>query len=266
MIYDVYLDDVLFYGVEKVNFPEDRKITVYNGIGTGYFPKADDPNLKEWSWECQLQEFPEHYHGSGFLPASQIKARLTEMLKSKEPVRLIIKSNYTSISEEVLLESRNFNEVYAGVYSVTIKVTEYVRASIRVTDIPEIERPGKIPEVPTVTVTDDNDNTLYDEGNSAPDSFIGPPTFEDWQTEHEGEFVNPVDPPINEPVKPENRPIDEIQAEIGKQNREDLYQSIGGFFTETIPNRWSEFVSKADDAFSEIQKGYDDFAEKMGWR
>ena len=33
-----------------------------NGIGIGYFPKADDPDLKKWSWECRLQDFPEHYH------------------------------------------------------------------------------------------------------------------------------------------------------------------------------------------------------------
>lgn len=45
-MYDVYLDDIYFYGVTDFDFSGSRELIVYNGIGTGYFPKADDPDLK----------------------------------------------------------------------------------------------------------------------------------------------------------------------------------------------------------------------------
>ena len=126
-MYEVYLDDVFFYGVKTFNSPHDRKLTTYNGIGTGYFPKADDPNLKEWSWECQLQEYPEHYHDSNFSPAKAIFARLDAMLANKDPVRLVMKSEYDSISEQILLEGYQKKEVYAGVYNVSVNVTEKMK-------------------------------------------------------------------------------------------------------------------------------------------
>lgn len=168
-MYEVYLDDIFFYGVTAFQSPHDRKLVVYNGIGTGYFPKADDPNLKKWSWECTLQEFPEHYHKDGFVPASQIKASLDAILAEKEPVRLVMKSQYSSLSEQVLLESYQMKEEYAGVYSVSVNVTEYKEAAVRETQIPEIPRPGKVPQTPPHAVPEDE--TSYDQTNKAPDSF-----------------------------------------------------------------------------------------------
>ncbi len=168
-MYEVYLDDIFFYGVTAFQNPHDRKLVVYNGIGTGYFPKADDPNLKKWSWECTLQEFPEHYHKDGFVPASQIKANLDAILEEKEPVRLVMKSQYSSLSEQVLLESYQMKEEYAGVYSVSVNVTEYKEAAVRETQIPEIPRPGKVPQTPPHAVPEDE--TSYDQTNKASDSF-----------------------------------------------------------------------------------------------
>lgn len=172
-MYEVFLDDIFFYGVTSVNYPSDRKITVYNGIGTGYFPKADDPNLKKWSWDCELQEFPEHYHGKDFSPASTIRKKLDALLDSKDPSRLIVKTDHSSISELVYLEGYDCKEIYAGVYEFSVSVTEYKAASIRNSEIPEIPRPGKIPQTPPVQSIDDD----YDSSSTAQESWN---TWQPW--------------------------------------------------------------------------------------
>ncbi len=203
-MYDVYLDNIYFYGVNAFNFPSDRKIIVYNGIGTGYFPKADDPNLKEWSWECRLQEFPEHYHNKDFTPASNIKQQMDEMLRKKQPVRLIMKSEYSSLSQEVLLEKYSFKEDYAGVYRVTVNVKEYKEAAIRSTDIPEIPRPGKIPEFKKPSKTPGKDNeTGYDKTNEPPESWE--PDVPTGGHRTEGEMQDPSKLPLDSPIKEEIR-------------------------------------------------------------
>lgn len=169
MQYDVFLDDLYFYGVTDFSFSGDREVMVYNGIGTGYFPKLDDPNLQKWSWTCELQEKPEHYHGSDFLPATQIFERLNEMKASLEPVRLVVKGENKSLSELVGLEGYTYKELYNGVYQVAVNVTEYKEAAVRTTTIPEIPRPGKIPQKNPFNIPEGS--TPYDEMNKGPESF-----------------------------------------------------------------------------------------------
>ncbi len=185
-MYEVYLDSIFFYGVTAFNSPKSRKLTTYNGIGTGYFPKADDPDLKEWSWECQLQEYPEHYHGPGFAPAKTIMAGLEEMLESKEPVRLVVKSKYSSISEQVLVKSCQCKEVYAGVYNVSVNVTQYKEAAVREAEIPEIPRPGKIPQAPPHPVP--VNQTAYDQSDEP---------FRSWHKGY-GTPLAPVNPVVTD--------------------------------------------------------------------
>lgn len=267
-MYEVYLDDIFFYGVTAFQSPHDRKLVVYNGIGTGYFPKADDPNLKKWSWECTLQEFPEHYHKDGFVPASKIKASLDAILAEKEPVRLVMKSQYSSLSEQVLLESYQMKEEYAGVYSVSVNVTEYKEAAVRETQIPEIPRPGKVPQQPTFTVPEDE--TAFDKTEKAPESWNGKgpgpgsDTVIDPQTGNEVHL--PVNPPPDKQYQKPNRPIEEIQKEVGAEAREESWNQIKDFFGNTVPNWWSEKVENLNNAFSGIQESYDKFSESMGWR
>ncbi len=169
MTYDVFLDNLYFYGITDFSFSGDREVMVYNGIGTGYFPKLDDPNLQKWSWICELQEKPEHYHGNDFLPATQIFERLNEMKASLEPVRLVVKGESKSMSELVGLEGYTYKELYNGVYQVAVNVTEYKETAVRTTTIPEIPRPGKIPQKNPFNIP--KGSTPYDEMNKGPESL-----------------------------------------------------------------------------------------------
>lgn len=261
-MYEVYLDDIFFYGVTAFQSPHDRKLVVYNGIGTGYFPKADDPNLKKWSWECTLQEFPEHYHKDGFVPASQIKASLDAILEEKEPVRLVMKSQYSSLSEQVLLESYQMKEEYAGVYSVSVNVTEYKEAAVRETQIPEIPRPGKVPQQPTFTVPEDE--TAFDKTEKAPESWNGKGTGPGSDTVIDPETGNevhlPVDPPPDKEFdwidsSKENQFVNNITGEL--QTAPGInWGNIWGSIKDTI------FPDYENSALGEITKSYDKFSEK----
>lgn len=266
-MYEVYLDDVFFYGVTKFNFPEERNITVYNGIGTGYFPKADDPDLKEWSFNCQLQEYPEHYHNNNFSPAQTIFARMRTMLAKKEPVRLVMKSEYRSLSEQVLLKNFQPTEVYTGVYNVTVNVTEYKEAAIRNTEIPEIPRPGKVPETPPSPVPEDE--TSYDKTQEAPESWEperppgkgpspGGGTVIDPETG--GEITLPIDPPPDKDYEwtdssKDNSYVNNITGEVVEApgiNWGNIWDSI----KDTI------FPHYDESALGEISNSYKDFSDK----
>lgn len=262
MTYDVYLDDVGFYGIESVSFPNDRKLIVYNGIGTGYFPKADDPQLKRWSWECELQEFPEHYH-TNFSAASRMRAVLDKILQSKEPSRLLIKSDYTSVSEQVFLEKYNCKEVYAGVYKFSVNVTEYKEAAVRTTTIPEIPRPGKIPKPKPIKPGDLGENeTLYDKSNEASNSLDqgyvthGHPGGE--ATDPSGNPVNPLDPPKDKPIiwqDTEKKPIiNNITGE--KIEYKPFHINFGAIGNMILPNF-------KDSALGEIVNGYKAYKDKI---
>lgn len=242
-MYEVYLDNLFFYGVKAFNAPQSRKLTTYNGIGTGYFPKADDPDLKEWSWECQLQEYPEHYHGPGFAPAKTIMAGLSAMLESKEPARLVVKSEYSSISEQVLVKSCQCKEVYTGVYNVSVNVTQYKEAAVRETDIPEIPRPGKIPQAPPHPVP--ANETAYDQSNEP---------FRSWHKGY-GTPLAPVNPTVQNATtgRTDIFPVDpDPKTDYGWTTKTTRISNISGELVETTSINWK----KVADSIKNVYQGF----------
>lgn len=153
-MYSVYLDDISFYGVESINESSDREVTVYNGVGQGNFPVADEKNLNTWNVSCELSEINDFKH-SNWVSASSIFNQLNKLLETKDESRLVIVSEHKNLSERVLLESFSKSESYSGVYNVTLKFIEYKEASIKTTDIPYIPRPGKPPIPESVVFTKD---------------------------------------------------------------------------------------------------------------
>lgn len=289
MTYDVFLDDLYFYGVTDFSFSGDREVIVYNGIGTGYFPKLDDPNLQKWSWTCELQEKPEHYHGSDFLPATQIFERLNEMKASLEPVRLVVKGENKSLSELVGLEGYTYKELYNGVYQVAVNVTEYKEAAVRTTTIPEIPRPGKIPVEQPFTIA--SDETAYDKLPEAESSFVQP----SGQNGSAGgsEFWDPIAGTVIDletgqettiPISPDEDNQYRLNwKEQNKVGSESLGSGVSDFVSDTkdyfndLPYQapgndmsFSEAAQKISDkvssVFDSIGNAYNDFAESMGWR
>ena len=164
MKYEVWIGSIELYAVESVEESAERKITVYDAVGAGKFPQAENRGLKSWGIQCELTE-----HNDRGLPnwteASEIFDGLEALLNKKSPARLVIRSDYGKASERVLLKSFSREETVSGVYAVKIACTEYVSAAVRTTDVPYAARPGKLPEVPaTITV----DYSKQGEGTSTP--------------------------------------------------------------------------------------------------
>ena len=153
MIYDVFLDGDTLYGISGVALSSARDINTYNGIGRGKFALADSKDLKQWTIKCELTENNDH-RLEGWQPAQDVFAKLERLLNTQTASRLIISTEHDQTSERVLLKGYDKQEVYSGVFDVTISFIEDVPVSIRTTDVPYIERPGKIPIPPTVVFDD----------------------------------------------------------------------------------------------------------------
>lgn len=165
MKYEVWLGSIELYAVESVEESAERKITVYDAVGAGKFPQAENRGLKSWGIQCELTEHNDRGL-SNWTEASEIFDGLEALLNKKAPARLVIRSDYGKTSERVLLKSFSKEETVSGVYAVKIACTEYVSASVRTTDVPYVARPGKAPEVPeTATISykgDGSGMTPYD--------------------------------------------------------------------------------------------------------
>lgn len=160
MKYEVWLGSIELYAVESVEESAERKITVYDAVGAGKFPQAENRGLKSWGIQCELTEHNDRGL-SNWTEASEIFDGLEALLNKKSPARLVIRSDYGKASERVLLKSFSKEETVSGVYAVKIACTEYVSASVRTTDVPYVARPGKAPEVPE-TVIMNGSKSLYD--------------------------------------------------------------------------------------------------------
>ena len=178
MKYEVWLGSIELYAVESVEESAERKITVYDAVGAGKFPQAENRGLKSWGIQCELTEHNDRGL-SNWTEASEIFDGLEALLNKKSPARLVIRSDYGKASERVLLKSFSKEETVSGVYAVKIACTEYVSAAVRTTDVPYVARPGKLPEVPKVAKISYKDPgkspfELMTQANRTADSPYGP--------------------------------------------------------------------------------------------
>ena len=73
---------------------------------------------------------------------------LEQGLVEADPERLVMTNGYDKTSVLAYVTDVNATETCAGVYDVTVKLTEYRKPVVRTTGVPAITRPGKIPEMP----------------------------------------------------------------------------------------------------------------------
>lgn len=159
MTYYINLGGILLYGIKSVNDDGEREITSYDGIGQGFFPVPESRKLRTWTIECEMTE--KNLNGlPNWSAASKVFTAFEVLLATKDPSRFIFVSDNRSESMSGYLTGYSKKEEYPGVYSVTVKVTEYKAAGVKTTDIPYIQRPGKAPAVPK-TVTFNSKNTPY---------------------------------------------------------------------------------------------------------
>lgn len=147
MSYKVYFGPRTLYGAEKVDVALARPVTVHNGLGFGEYPTPDDRKLREWTVKGQWTE-KNDYRLAGWEPAHELIADLKKMMGSDDPERLVMTNGYDKTSVLAYVTDVNATETCAGVYDVTVKLTEYRKPVVRTTGVPAITRPGKIPEMP----------------------------------------------------------------------------------------------------------------------
>lgn len=159
MTYYINLGGILLYGIKSVNDDGEREITSYDGIGQGFFPVPESRKLRTWTVECEMTE--KNLNGlPNWSAASKVFTAFEVLLATKDPSRFIFVSDNRSESMSGYLTGYSKKEEYPGVYSVTVKVTEYKAAGVKTTNIPYIKRPGKAPVIPK-TVTFNSKTTPY---------------------------------------------------------------------------------------------------------
>ncbi len=141
-MYEIYLDDLHFYGVEWFEEKSGREIRVYGGIGLGNYPWAGDREPKRWSFQCELAQYAGDCPPGQWSRAEMVFARLGAMLNGQDPVRMVVYSRGVKLSQQVLVEDWSRKERFASVYEVEVSCMEYVPAAVRWTGEAEIPRPG----------------------------------------------------------------------------------------------------------------------------
>ncbi|WP_283609200.1 hypothetical protein [Faecalispora anaeroviscerum] len=151
MTYYVNLGGILLYGIKSVDDDSEREITSYDGIGQGFFPVPESRKLHTWTIECEMTE-KNLSRLANWSAASKVFTAFEVLLATKDPSRFIFVSDNRSESMSGYLTGYSKKEEYPGVYSVTVKVTEYKAAGMKTTDIPYIKRSGKAPKIPKTVV------------------------------------------------------------------------------------------------------------------
>lgn len=151
MTYYINLGGIILYGVKSVDDGKDREVTSYDGVGQGNFPVPESPKLHTWNIECEMTEKNEN-NLPNWSAAGKVFTALDVLLAAKDPSRFIFVSDNRNESMSGYLTGYSKKEERPGVYSVTVKVTEYKAAGVKTTDIPYVKRPGKAPAIPKTVV------------------------------------------------------------------------------------------------------------------
>lgn len=159
MNYYVNLGGIIICGITGVSDEMGREINAYDSIGQGKFSVPDTAGLRTWTIECQLTEINKPFVRN-WTAARIIFAGFDTLLNTKNPSRFIFTSQYRTDSLSAYLRSYTKTEKFPGVYDVSIQVVEYKPVGIKTTDVPYIQRPGKVPELPKVVVLN-NKTTPY---------------------------------------------------------------------------------------------------------
>ena len=178
-------------------------------------------------------------------------------------MRLIVRGEKKSLSQQVLLKGYTAKEQYGGVYQVAVNVLEYKAAAIRDTAIPEIPRPGKIPTQPEVVIK--KDETVYDKTDE-PNNSLKPSsdpgngvihdpingTLLDTET---GKEIDLLDPPVDKPI-------------IDTEKKDYYINNITGELVEAPTINWGNLWDKiapdwknspAAQCWNDIKQAYDQY-------
>lgn len=144
MAYEIYLGSCALYGASSVEESVSRNVTEHDAIGSGVFTMPQNVGLKGWSIKLELTQ--QNLGQEGWRKASAVLDELRDMLDNKNGQRLVVISDQQKLSELALLRDIKYETSYQGIYSVTLSLTEYVKAQVKSSGVPSVTRPGTRPQ------------------------------------------------------------------------------------------------------------------------
>lgn len=184
MAYEVHLGGCALYGVSSVEESVSRSVTEHDAIGSGVFTIPQNTGLKSWNIKLELSQT--NLGQEGWRKASAVLDDLRDLLDDQNGARLIVVSERQKLSKLALLRDIKYETSYAGIYSVTLSLIEYVSAQVKTAGVPSVTRSGTRPKTPdTFKVQAAFDESQKNRNN--PDTGAV-----DTYTDESGRVVNPA--------------------------------------------------------------------------
>lgn len=149
MAYEIYLGDCALYGVISVEESAARSVSEHDAIGLGIFTIAQNAGLRSWNIKLELTQ--NDLGQDGWRKASTVLEELEEIRNDKNGHRLVVIAPKQRLSKLVLLRDIKIETSYEGAYSVSLSLSEYVKAQVKTSGVPSVTQPGKVPDPPVTT-------------------------------------------------------------------------------------------------------------------
>ena len=164
MGYSIFLDGIhLPVTTEKISVKNSLRTKEYDVLGQGQIQKPEGQDLRTVSFAT---EFPGQVYGyveeSAFQSPGKLIAKLRELQEGKKPFRFVAVGE-DKLTMQVTLEQLDTAEQGGeeGDYEASIRLKEYREFGVKTTDIPNLPRPGAVPQL-SKTVTLAPGQTLMD--------------------------------------------------------------------------------------------------------
>lgn len=254
MKHSVYYGGYTIYGTESIDTTYAWPVAIYNGIGSGDFPLPEDKKLREWDLTCEWSEKNDR-DLPGWEAANDLIKKLRKIREAQKSERLVMVSDDTKTSALAFLTGIRTTEKELGVYEVSIKFTEDKPVSKKTTNVPYVERPGKVPIAETVVfnsateVAQDAMRRLRHNTTADPSGFVNPDAKTSGPDQYEGFNYQWVgkDGKVQSTTNPNAAP---------------LYTEVK---VEKIPRRatFAETFPHVAAAFNAIDKAINDYRENV---
>ena len=164
MGYSIFLDGIhLPVTTEKISVKNSLRTKEYDILGQGQIQKPEGRDLRTVSFTT---EFPGQVYGyvkeSAWQAPGKLIAKLRALQEEKKPFRFVAVGE-DKLTMQVTLEQLDTAEQGGedGDYEVSIRLKEYREFGVKTTDIPNLPRPGAVPQL-SKTVTLAPGQTLMD--------------------------------------------------------------------------------------------------------
>ena len=238
MGYSLFLDGIhLPVGTDKLTVQHGMKSKEYDVLGQGRVQTPDSQELRTVSFTT---EFPGQVYSyveeSAFQSPGKLIAKLRALQEEKKPFRFVAVGE-DKLTMQVTLEQLDTAEQGGedGDYEASIRLKEYREFGVKTTDIPNLPRPGAVPQL-SKTVTLTPGQTLMDKVKHA--SSLPSSTVPKVLATIKGKVINPALAPAYVPIQMEvhDSSIDLAADREKVRNQRDAAYAL----SNRLHNLWKE--------------------------